>query len=175
VQDAWRTRNWKDKFRIWFKPTGWRPADLEEKFPVYKISDVYNFEKYETRASFAFSTWCWIQLIAILLSISYLFGNIALINSLDSSYIFWYGAFVFISVFALTELMDGSRSAIFWETIRCAAGLSLLWWQNDWFGISNYLPVLVTIIVSYFIISMVVTGWFWWNREERKRTAKELM
>ncbi|MCB0768440.1 MAG: hypothetical protein KDB95_14620, partial [Flavobacteriales bacterium] len=26
--DAWHTRSWWDKLRIWFKPTGWRPADL---------------------------------------------------------------------------------------------------------------------------------------------------
>jgi hypothetical protein len=35
-----------------------------------------------------------------------LFGNIALINSLDKSYIFWYGGFIFLSVYALTDLMD---------------------------------------------------------------------
>jgi alkylglycerol monooxygenase len=25
---AWRTTHWRDKVRIWFKPPGWRPADL---------------------------------------------------------------------------------------------------------------------------------------------------
>jgi alkylglycerol monooxygenase len=25
---AWRTRNWGDKLRIWFKPPAWRPSDL---------------------------------------------------------------------------------------------------------------------------------------------------
>ena len=28
-------------------PTGWRPDDVVEKFPVYKIEDVYNFQKYD--------------------------------------------------------------------------------------------------------------------------------
>lgn len=28
VSDAWRTRSWWDKLRIWFMPTGWRPADV---------------------------------------------------------------------------------------------------------------------------------------------------
>ena len=27
-------------------PLGWRPEDVAEKYPVNKISDVYNFEKY---------------------------------------------------------------------------------------------------------------------------------
>ena len=26
--DAWHTRRWWDKLRLWFMPTGWRPADL---------------------------------------------------------------------------------------------------------------------------------------------------
>jgi alkylglycerol monooxygenase len=26
---AWRTRSWRDKLRIWFKPPGWYPADLD--------------------------------------------------------------------------------------------------------------------------------------------------
>jgi sterol desaturase/sphingolipid hydroxylase (fatty acid hydroxylase superfamily) len=28
ASDAWRTRSWLDKIRIWFAPPGWRPADL---------------------------------------------------------------------------------------------------------------------------------------------------
>ena len=70
MKDAWRTNSWKEKCTLWFKPTGYRPADVAEKFPVYKIEDVYNFEKYDTRTSPLLKTWCWIQLIAILLFIT---------------------------------------------------------------------------------------------------------
>ena len=28
LQDSWRARNWADKLRVWFKPPGWRPADV---------------------------------------------------------------------------------------------------------------------------------------------------
>ncbi|MFV8373120.1 sterol desaturase family protein [Flavobacterium sp. LB2P74] len=38
--DAWRTENWKNKFTIWFKPTGWRPENFEERYPVVKITNV---------------------------------------------------------------------------------------------------------------------------------------
>jgi sterol desaturase/sphingolipid hydroxylase (fatty acid hydroxylase superfamily) len=34
MKDAWRTKNIKDKFRIWFMPTGWRPEDVKQKYPV---------------------------------------------------------------------------------------------------------------------------------------------
>jgi hypothetical protein len=48
ILDAWRTESWKDKFRIWFMPTGWRPEGFEEKYPVDKITDPYDFKKYAT-------------------------------------------------------------------------------------------------------------------------------
>ena len=47
VRDAWRTKSWFDKLRIWFMPTGWRPKDMEEKFPVTVINNVDYQEKYD--------------------------------------------------------------------------------------------------------------------------------
>ena len=32
-KDAIRTKNWIDKFKIWFMPTGWRPNDVKEIYP----------------------------------------------------------------------------------------------------------------------------------------------
>lgn len=160
IKDAWRTNNWKDKFTLWFKPTGYRPADVAEKYPVYKIEDVYHFEKYDTKTSPALNAWSWIQLLMILFFISYFFGNIALINSIDKLYIFWYGGFIILSVYALTELMDRNPWAIFWEAARSGLGLAFLLRQNDWFGSSTYLSPAIYILGSYFLLSITVTGWF---------------
>ena len=160
IKDAWRTNNWKDKFTLWFKPTGYRPADVAEKYPVYKIEDVYHFEKYDTKTSPALNAWSWIQLLMILFFISYFFGNIALINSIDKLYIFWYGGFIILSVYALTELMDRNPWAIFWEAARSGLGLAFLLRQNDWFGSSTYLSPAIYILGCYFILSLTVTGWF---------------
>ena len=33
AQDSWHARNWLDKVRVWFKPPGWRPADVAQRFP----------------------------------------------------------------------------------------------------------------------------------------------
>ena len=32
-KDCWHARNWADKLRVWFKPPGWRPADVAARFP----------------------------------------------------------------------------------------------------------------------------------------------
>lgn len=159
-KDAWRTRSWKDKFSLWFKPTGYRPPDVAAKYPVYKIEDVYHFDKYDTKTSPAFSAWCWIQLLMILFFISYMFGNIALINHINASHIFWYGGFIFLSVYALTDLMDRNPSAMIWEIFRSGMGFAFLYQQNDWFGATAYNGAVKYILIVYFIISIIVTGWF---------------
>lgn len=160
MKDAWRTNSWKEKFTLWFRRTGYRPKDVEEKYPVHKIDDVYHFEKYETRSSFALNTWSWVQLMMILTFVAYLFGNIAIINALDSSYIFWYGGFIFLSVYALTELMDRNPYAAVWEGIRSGMGLAFLFIQNDWFGANGYFSVISYILMGYFILSIILTSWF---------------
>ena len=43
--DAVRTGRWRDKLGIWFRRTGWRPADVEKKFPK-KSSDLSAFQKF---------------------------------------------------------------------------------------------------------------------------------
>jgi sterol desaturase/sphingolipid hydroxylase (fatty acid hydroxylase superfamily) len=160
MKDAWRTNSWKDKFTLWFRKTGYRPADVVEKYPVYKIDDVFHFEKYDTKTSTWLNIWSWVQLMMILFFISYFFGSIALINKLAGAYIFWYGGFIFLSVYALTELMDRNRYAIIWEGMRAGLGLTFLYQQHDWFGANTYVSTITYILGTYFILSFIVTGWF---------------
>lgn len=158
IKDAWRTKSWKDKFRIWMMPTGWRPADVAEKFPVYKIDDVYSFEKYETRANKWLNAWSWIQISMTLLFISYLFGNIANINKLNPYYIYLYGLFVFVTVYAYTDLMDRNRSAFTWELLKALLGIGVILYTHDWFGISAIHPLLPYLIMGYLVFSVLVTA-----------------
>ena len=34
LQDSWHAERWWDKVRVWFMPTGWRPADVNERYPL---------------------------------------------------------------------------------------------------------------------------------------------
>ena len=160
IKDAWRTQNIKDKFRIWFMPTGWRPEDVAAKYPLYKINDVYHFEKYDPKASLALQSWCWIQLLFVLGFISYFFGNIA---SIGTPGIFYYGGFIFLAIYSLTDLMDRNSSAVIWETVKNIFGFYIVFQSGDWFGASNALPGIKTIIIGYFVISSVVTAYFTWR------------
>ncbi|BDR11508.1 sterol desaturase family protein [Comamonas thiooxydans] len=33
AHDSWHARSWMDKVRVWFKPPGWRPVDVAQRFP----------------------------------------------------------------------------------------------------------------------------------------------
>jgi sterol desaturase/sphingolipid hydroxylase (fatty acid hydroxylase superfamily) len=165
VKDAWNTKSTKDKFRIWLMPTGWRPADVAAKYPVYKIEDVYRFEKYDTKTNTVFSTWIWIQIIALLLLISYLFAHIAQIGSPG---IFIYGGFVFLFVYALTELMDHNPYAWVWEVLKAGLGTGIVIYSGDWFGLTKYFRPGNTVIIGYLLLSIVVTFYFTLAEKSKK-------
>lgn len=156
IQDAWHANSWNDKLKIWFMPTGWRPADVEERFPVYKINDVYDFKKFDPIHSKGLQTWAVIQLFMMLPYLFYLFGNLAAIGSPG---IFYYGLFIFLTVYALTELMDGNKHAFVWEFIKAGYTIWLVIDQQGWFGaekISSSIPIIVLslqvggVLISYY-------------------------
>ncbi|MEZ4837983.1 sterol desaturase family protein [Flavobacterium sp.] len=157
IQDAWRTENWKDKIRIWFMPTGWRPDGFEEKYPVFKIDDVYTFEKYNPKHSSLLKYFSIIQLFITLGFVSYLFANVGVIG-LPS--IFIYGLFIFTTIYSQTELMDTNSKAYFFELCRMLLGLGILFIYGDWFGLNAILPYTSYIIGIYFIVSFGFSYYF---------------
>lgn len=154
ITDAWRANNFVDKMNVWFKPTGWRPTDVAEKNPVFKIDDVYHFDKYNTNQNSNFVVWMWMQLIIIFIGVAFMLGNIANIGIPN---MFIYGAFIFVYVYALTDLMDGSKYAYIWEIFKCLFGLGIIYFIGDWFGANRHIPQLNLILIGYFILSLVVT------------------
>ncbi|MGH2649515.1 MAG: sterol desaturase family protein [Ginsengibacter sp.] len=157
IKDAWHAKKWKDKLRIWMMPTGWRPDDVAKKFPVYKIEDVYDFQKYSPAYSSTLLTWSWVQLSMLLLTTSYLFANIA---SIGTPGIFIYGLFIFLTVYAYSELMDRNRFAFVWEVIKNILGCAVIYKAGGWFSSSPKVALMNFPIVSWFFISTIVTAWF---------------
>jgi sterol desaturase/sphingolipid hydroxylase (fatty acid hydroxylase superfamily) len=157
MQDAWHTQSWKDKLRVWLMPLGWRPADVVEKYPVYKIEDVYQFDKYDTPAPKGMIIYLWIQLFFLLLIVSYLFGNVASIGLTNMMY---YGLFIFAQVYALTEFMDRNPRALIYEiakNIICVGGIL---YYGGWFGLQNYFSASSYILIGYFIASTATVATF---------------
>jgi hypothetical protein len=97
----------------------------------------------------------------LLLLISYLFGNIAAIGSPG---IFVYGAFVFLTVYSYTELMDGNRWSLALEAVKNAFGVGIIWYTGDWFRAAAHLPWITAVLVAWFIGSTLITAYFVFNR-----------
>jgi sterol desaturase/sphingolipid hydroxylase (fatty acid hydroxylase superfamily) len=63
--DARRTTRWRDKLGIWFRRTGWRPADVAEKYPKAG-ADLTHFEKFDARPAPALQRYVMAQFLAAL-------------------------------------------------------------------------------------------------------------
>lgn len=157
IKDAWRADNWKDKLTIWFKPTGWRPENFDEKYPVNKIENVFDFDKYGTQNSQKLIYWSVAQVLITLLFVTYLFDNIAKIGLPN---IFIYGFFILITIYSYSELMDKSKYAIFWEGLRLLIAVGIIMYYGDWFGLNHAFSMSNYIILGYLCLSFLITIYF---------------
>ncbi|GGO66577.1 sterol desaturase family protein [Bowmanella pacifica] len=124
LHDCWHASRWQDKFMIWFKRTGWRPADVEAKYPMAK-ADLSRFEKYDPPIS---TSTKWYSLIQHGLTIL-----IALMLMLFSDeLVVWqqWGLMLFVlfSTFSVGALMEQK-------------------WVARWLELSKNLSVLVAVFV----------------------------
>ncbi len=157
-KDAWHTNNWWDKLRIWFMPTGWRPADVAKKYAILKIENPSEQIKYATTATKTMVQFYWLQLIMLLLFVAYFFGNIAIFNFGE---MFLYGFYVFAFVYALTDLMDNSNTTIFSAAIVLILTFSILFTHTDWFYVSKINSTIPAFILLYQIAVFIATTFFY--------------
>ena len=137
IQDAWRAESWWDKLRLWFMPTGWRPADVESNYPVFKIEDPYNFEKYHSPSPPSLVAWSWFQLLMLLAMLFYMLYSF---SDLGSQGLLLNSLFLMLGTYGFTSLMDGDRSAPWLEAIRGVGGIAYLLYAGTWFGAEALLP-----------------------------------
>lgn len=155
--DAWRTNSFKDKLRIWFMPTGWRPPDVRVKFPIEIIEDVYGFERYKTPSSPAFDIYVILQLVATVALLWFMFFNYSQIG-VDGLLLF--GAFVFIGIYGYTSLMDCKPYAVWIEVFRGLSGIAFVVWKGDWFGLNSYVQWGAWLVALYFTITIFAAVYF---------------
>ena len=73
--------------------------------------------------------------------------------------IFLYGGFIFIYVYAFSELMNENKYAIIWQVATALIGVGFVIYFGDWFGASKLLPWISSFLITYFIISVAITAW----------------
>ena len=155
IKDAWHTERILDKLRIWFMPTGWRPADVKEKYPLQEVTNPEKQIKYKTENSVLLVANSWVQLnITIIL----MFHMFTIIPSFSAILNYLYAIMLIVNVFSFTSTLDHRNYALVAESVKLSLGFSLLYFQNySWFGLSGFY---VYGLIFYFIISFLLTYYF---------------
>ncbi|MBT3478420.1 MAG: sterol desaturase family protein [Candidatus Marinimicrobia bacterium] len=152
IMDAFHAEKWRDKIRIWFMPTGWRPEDVAQNYPVKTIENPLEQIKYKTVNSPLLIIWGWLQMF---ITFGFMFHLFIISTQFGPTIIFLYALFLFINVFAYTSLLDGNDLALYTEIIKFIMGLGFIWIQNfSWFGTSGISTIIMGV---YLILSLGIT------------------
>ena len=155
IKDAWHAEQIFDKLRIWFMPTGWRPSDVKEKYPVQLITDPKNRIKYNTENSPMLIAWSGGQL---LITIILMFHMFMIIPIFSATMYYLYAVILIINIFSFTSTLDHRNYALVAESLKLILGFSLLHFQNyNWYGLNGFY---VYALIFFFIMSFLSTIYF---------------
>jgi len=153
VQDAYNTNNFIDKLRVWFMPTGWRPADVIDKFPRSINEDIINRVKYNPHYSPLLKGIALFHFISINLLLTFFLYNF---SDLSIDFKLIYGFIIAISIFGFTSLMDFHSWAIKFEIFRSIVSILLLsLLLNNEFLINDY-SLSYFLMIMYFSSSIIL-------------------
>ena len=163
AKDTWRAKNWGDKFKLWFMPTGWRPKDVADRFPISAIENIYALEKYAPKYSTLHKIIAVFQFVCLNIFI-YVFLSSFGDLSVGSQLIF--GLLISTTIFGFTSIMDGHKWAFFFEISRSFLGLLFLLYpfKLTLWEINFPLAVYTTI---YFIATLLTTFLMYQSPPER--------
>ena len=113
IKDAWRTKSWKNKLTLWFRLTGYRPKDVEEKHPVIKSNKAV--EKYDSNLTFMEKIYVFGQFIFTLVICFAYLHMAADLNLLQQCIGFIVLAY---SLLSLSFIQESKRYALFSEVIK---------------------------------------------------------
>ncbi len=153
IQDAYNTRSIKDKLRLWFMPTGWRPSDVIEKFPRPIITDLNNRVKYSHDYSTKFKWISVFHFIAINFLVFFFLYNF---SYLSSNFQISFGFIIFASIFGFTSFLDLYSWATKFEILRGLVCLFFLLHPSNQFLIENYFFFYVVMFL-YFICVILIS------------------
>ncbi|MFZ2319449.1 MAG: sterol desaturase family protein [Pseudomonas sp.] len=121
-RDAARAASWWDKLRIWFMPTGWRPADVAAKYPLSK-PELSQFVKFEVPLSAGQKVYAGVQFVLYLVGGTYL---LAISESLSLGLLIASWAWVAFGLYSLGVWLENRPWARLLEVLRLLSSVPLL-------------------------------------------------
>ena len=154
--DARRASSWWDKLRIWFMPTGWRPADVAARYPQAK-ADLSQFRKFEVPLARA------AQLYALLQFICYLLAGVWLLargDALSTGAVLLACLWMTLGLCSIGMWLENRRHAWQLECLRLASNLPAFWLAGE-LGILTLNATAWTWLIAYSLVSLLG---IWWAR-----------
>tara|TARA_R110002167_G_scaffold66677_3_gene188741 strand:+ start:1801 stop:3033 length:1233 start_codon:yes stop_codon:yes gene_type:complete len=115
-KDCWHAKRWQDKFLIWFKRTGWRPADVEQNYPLAKV-DLTKFKKFDIQLTMTNKLYSVLQYSLIVFIGLLLIMNIADFTLAEQVLVV---LFVFYGSISAGLVLENNPLAIYLEWIKFA-------------------------------------------------------
>jgi sterol desaturase/sphingolipid hydroxylase (fatty acid hydroxylase superfamily) len=168
AKDAWHTQSWSNRLRIWFMPTGWRPADVVDKHPLFTISSMDELKKYNPTYSKAFSAFSMVHLLAILAMVCFLFfrfGEVTQTQALIN------GLLIMANIFGFTALLDKKLYGMLAMLLTSVGIVAYTFATGDWFGLNQFMPMGNIAVAAYFSVAAIASAWFY--KTELSQTANE--
>ena len=138
--DARHTQRWRDKIGVWFRRTGWRPADVEAEYPKSR-ADLGHFTKFDARPLPGLQAYVLAQFgvaLVVTLGISALFAESGLAAVLVPCVLLW------TQLWTIGLLNEGRACAMRAEVVRLLlvvpAGTVLLG-EEYWPGVIAYIAI----------------------------------
>jgi alkylglycerol monooxygenase len=156
LKDAYYTKKWSDKLRIWFMPTGWRPKDVENLYPIHSTPDFRIQIKYQTKNSYPLIVWSFLQLF-ITGSLMLLMFSIA--STISNITLFCLAFFLILNVFSYTSMLDGRmKVSIIADLIKLSFIFYIMLSQDS--KSEQFLESSFVFFASYAVISTLGTIYF---------------
>jgi len=168
ILDFFRTKSLKEKLILWFMPTGYRPKDVVEKYPIDKIDDVHNFDKYSPPTNKLVTSWVLFQWLSTNVLVFFYLSNFSKFTT-QQSLIF--GGIIFLSIFSYSAVMDGFKWAYKLEIIRNILCLCLFITPSQFEFYSVNLIYVFFFAIIYFSIGAVSSIVLNWNLKEKLMEA----
>jgi len=163
ARDAWHTKNWRDKLRLWFMPTGWRPKDVALLFPV-EIREINENQKYKPHYDRNWKIIAAFHFISLVIMLLFFLSKF---NELTTSTQINFGLLIFVSIFGFTSLMDYHSWGPKFEILRGIVFLGLLFFLKTPF--LNQTPLWFSyFLISYFVLSAAIGFWAKTKKPNRK-------
>lgn len=163
LKDAWYAKNWGDKVKLWFMPTGWRPADVAKRFPRPIVENVFEQQKYAPQYALKhklIAIFHFISLNSFILLFLTSFGDLHISSKVA------YGILITTTIFGFTSIMDGHKWAFVFEITRCLIGVLFMLhpFQRRVWEVDFYFAFGTT---AYFFLGICATLWMYRSLPKR--------